>query len=979
MTRKSIQYLGAASALAMAVSLACAGGASAQIATSTLRGTIYEGQAIEAGGTITATEVATGYVSRGRIGDDGGYVLPGLRPGTYRINVTSADGQTVEDLITIAVGQVATLDLDVTPVVTGSTDANAAELDDVIVTGRRIFEVRTSEVATNVTTQQINTLPQNNRNFLNFATLAPGVRLNNNEERQVFSGGANGADRDGSSLGSSQVNVFIDGVSLKSNVQQGGLVGQDSSRGNPFSQLAVQEFRVSTQNFKAEYEQAGTSIISAITRSGTNEFHGEVFGFFQNESMIAEDFFVERDNRQKPDLERTQYGISFGGPILRDRLHFFAAYEVNDQVRSNSVVAGGGPVLQGLVPFDVTAFEGTFEAPFREELAFGKLTWRIDDNQTAELSVSNRSESDIRSFGGQTSVESAEEFINDVTTVRAQHTWEGGAFLNEFSFDYLTATYEPTAANPTLPGRDYQGVIRVGGRDTTQAVEESRSTFRNNLTYDGLEWNGAHLIKAGVKVSFQEYDVSGARCGNPLYIFANDPARNVDFSFPFEACYSNGVPTVSVENTQFGIFIQDDWELDAHWTFNFGIRWDYETNANNEDYVTPANAVAALRALEMTLSGQAGNFFRADDYISTGSNREPFTGAFQPRVGVSYDYFGDQRTVLFGGFGRYYDRTLFRNAAEESLFRQVAVQNFQFSRDGLPRNGQPTILWNDSYLTAAGLDALIASRTDLNGELRVFKNDQEPPFTDQFSIGIRQRLGEWNTSLTFVRQIGKNEIGYFPANRNVLAQANGANTFVPVPGFGNVVASNDTNETRYNGIYVTADKPYSAASGWGATFAYTFSDSEAKGFLFNFDRPNVERDAPFVPNAADESHRVVASGILDLPWGFQGSTLITYGSGAPFFVVDLQPGFERRARLGHFGDAEEFSQVDLRLTKRFEFIPGQELELIAEAFNVFNSDNFGGYDGFIPPEGLQNNPNFGRPNSLGGPPRSFQLGLRYRW
>ena len=177
MTRKSIQYLGAASALAMAVSLACAGGASAQGATSTLRGTIYEGQAVEAGGTITATEIATGYVSRGRIGDDGGYVLSGLRPGTYRINATSADGQSVEDQITIALGQVATLDLDVAPVVTGSTDAGASELDDVIVTGRRIFEVRTSEVATNVSQTQINNLPQISRNFLNFAALAPGVRV----------------------------------------------------------------------------------------------------------------------------------------------------------------------------------------------------------------------------------------------------------------------------------------------------------------------------------------------------------------------------------------------------------------------------------------------------------------------------------------------------------------------------------------------------------------------------------------------------------------------------------------------------------------------------------------------------------------------------------------------------------------------------------------------------------------------------------
>lgn len=979
MTRKSIQLMGAASALAMAVSLACAGGVSAQTVTSTIRGSVTDDGVAEPGAAIVARDTASGFTTRSTANANGGYVLSGLRPGTYEITVTTTDGETATDVVTIGVGQVGDLDLAVGAPVVVANDADATDLGEVVVTGQRVVEARTSEIATNVTTQQINTLPQNNRNFLNFAILAPGVRLNNNEERQVFSGGANSADRDGSSLGSNQVNVFIDGVSLKSNVQQGGVVGQDSSRGNPFSQMAVQEFRVSTQNFKAEYEQAGTSIISAITRSGSNEFHGEAFVFYQDESMIHRDFFVERDARPKPDLERTQYGVSLGGPIIRDRVLFFGAYEVNDQVRSNTVVPGGDAALRAQVPFDVTDYEGTFEAPFKEELAFGKLTWRISDNQTAELSVSNRSESDIRGFGGQTSVEAAEEFINDVTTVRAQHNWDNGQFLNEFSFDYLTSAYEPTAANPTSPGFLYENVIRVGGRDTTQAVEEERSTFRNNLTYYGLQWRGSHIIKAGAKVSFQTYSVEGARCGNPLYTFVNEPARNLNFSFPARACYSNGIPSVEVDNTQYGLFIQDDWELDDHWTFNLGIRWDYETNANNNKYVTPANAVAALRALEATLSTQPGNFFRADDYISTGSNREPFKEAFQPRIGVSYDVYGDQRTVVFGGFGRYYDRTLFRNAAEETMYRQVAVQTFQFSLDGLPRDGQPTILWNPAYLTAAGLDGLIATSTQSEGELRVVKNDQKPPMTDQFSFGVRQRFGDWNTSLTVTRQIGKNEIGYYPANRNVLPQANGANVFIPVPGFGNVVASDDANETRYTGVFVTADKPYSSHSGWGATFSYTFSDAEAKGFLFNFDRPNIEADAPFVPNAADETHRFVASGIIDLPWGLQGSGLWVYGSGQPFFVIDLQPGFERRARLGNFGDSRDFRQLDLRLTKRFEFVPGQELELIGEVFNVLNHDNFGGYDGFIPPEGPQNNLNYGKPNSLGGPPRSFQVGLRYRF
>ena len=136
--------------------------------------------------------------------------------------------------------------------------------------------------------------------------------------------------------------MFIDGVSLKSNLQQGGIVGQDVSRGNPFSQLAVQEFRVLTSNFKAEYEDAGTAIITAITKSGTNEFHGEVFGTFQNDNMISRDFLQKR-NDDDVNLKRYQFGAALGGPIIKDKLFFFANYEGNIQDRALTVTPGAIP------------------------------------------------------------------------------------------------------------------------------------------------------------------------------------------------------------------------------------------------------------------------------------------------------------------------------------------------------------------------------------------------------------------------------------------------------------------------------------------------------------------------------------------------------------------------------------------------------------------------------------------------------------
>ncbi|WP_295171982.1 carboxypeptidase-like regulatory domain-containing protein, partial [uncultured Brevundimonas sp.] len=155
-TRKAAtRQVALAAASALAISMAVVGGAQAQNATTTLRGAVYDGQTVETGATVVATEVSTGYATRARVGADGRYVLSGLRPGTYRVQVTSADGQTAEETVTLSLGQVGTLNLDVAGATTTAATYGATELGDIVVTGRRVFEVRTPEVATNVTQQQI--------------------------------------------------------------------------------------------------------------------------------------------------------------------------------------------------------------------------------------------------------------------------------------------------------------------------------------------------------------------------------------------------------------------------------------------------------------------------------------------------------------------------------------------------------------------------------------------------------------------------------------------------------------------------------------------------------------------------------------------------------------------------------------------------------------------------------------------------------
>ena len=975
----------------LATSLIVAAPAIAQLTTSTIRGTVSSGTTATPGAVVTAVNVDTNSITRATAGPNGSYVLTGLRPGTYDISVSAADGTAAsKERVIIGIGETATLDVDTAAPAPPATDTAASTADGVIVvTGRRLVETKTSEIGTNVSQDQIENLPQNNRNFINFAALAPGIRVNQTEFRQNFSGGGVGAGRDGDSFGGPQVNVFIDGVSLKSNVNQGGIVGQDVSRGNPFSQLAVKEFRVLSSNYKAEFEDAGTAIITAITKSGTNEFHGEIFGTFQNEKMIAKDYFVKKNNQDEPKLKRWQYGVGLGGPIIKDRLFFFGTYEANLQDRALNVVPGDPGAQAPLLGFNVNDFAGSFPSPFREHLGFGKLTYEMTDNQRLELSGSIRKETDRRDFGGQASVEKGTLVNNDVYTGKLSHTYRGDGFLNEATIDYLKSKLEFGSDFSAGFGLNYQGVIQIGGRADFQEVGQQSWTFRNNISLSGLQWHGNHLVKIGAKLSLQKYSVGGSGpFANPQFEFVRDDrgtpldlSDDLSFAFPANVRFGAGDPEIRAKTTQIGLFVQDDWEVNEHLLINAGLRWDYDSNAKNNSFETPPAAVAALRALGANPLVQPA-FFDVEDYISTGKRKAELDN-FAPRIGFSYDLNADQRTVFFAGYGRYYDRALFRSAAEETLLSQFRQGELLFSDDGLPRDGRPTILFQPQYLTEDGFAALLASlaadpTSPGTNQLRVIPNDLKTPYTDQFSIGVRQRFGIFRTALTFNHTIGKNQIAYAPLNRSAVPGANGFYTFIPlINGYGDAVAAFNTRQTKYDAIFLTIDKPYTKASGWGVGLAYTaVLRSKGRGFEFNFDYPNVG-DADFVPNAGYEKHRAVLNGMVDLPLAFRLSGLVTYGSGLPFFVIDANDGFQPgNIRLGHFDHLPHFLQVDLRLQKIFRLMGDKEITLSAEVFNLFNRANFGGAEGFTCCGG---NPDFGKPNSLAGPPRTFQVGAAFRF
>lgn len=528
MNQFNTRNLALAAASALALSMAVAGGASAQNATTTLRGSVYDGQTAEAGATVVATEVSTGYATRSRVGADGRYVLSGLRPGTYRVQVTSADGQTAEQTVTLSLGQVGTLNLDVAggAVATGQATAGATELGDIVVTGRRMFEVRTPEVATNVTQQQINNLPQISRNFLNFAALAPGLRVTEDDTERTISAGGQTAQA---------INVFIDGQNRKSLINDGGVAGQDDSRGTPFPQGAVQEFRVISQNFKAEYEQAGSAIITAVTRSGTNEFHGDAFVFYQDPDWVEQDEISRRRGAEKAPVRRLQYGASLGGPIIQDRLHFFGAYERKDEDRIAQ------SFLNRTEYNDFFAADlGTVSTPYEQDVFFGKLSWQIDDRQRLELSTEYKTEEDIRGASGQNAPSRAARNNGETQAFNLRHQFQGQHFLNEFSIDYLKSSYEQSVINGLDYGREYvifrddsattpgfqyninnrdSTVFTAGGRADAQFLQQKSTTIRNDLTIPDLAWMGTHTIKMGAKYSMQNYFVQKDFGRNPTFVY----------------------------------------------------------------------------------------------------------------------------------------------------------------------------------------------------------------------------------------------------------------------------------------------------------------------------------------------------------------------------------------------------------------------------------------------------------------------------
>ncbi len=328
----------------------------------------------------------------------------------------------------------------------------------------------------------------------------------------------------------------------------------------------------------------------------------------------------------------------------------------------------------------------------------------------------------------------------------------------------------------------------------------------------------------------------------------------------------------------------------------------------NNDYRTPPELVSALegacRSYGAPVGGQSEwclrDFLDLSRYTTDGDDRDPYYGMIQPRVGFAWDVRGNSRTVVFGGWGRYFDRVVLNDIFDEQYRQQYKIYSFCFSADGrpAPNCSVPALAWRDEYLSAAALRQLIASGQAPGPEIFLVDNEMRPPRSDQWTLGVRQQFGSWLTSLSYAGVRGYNNLMYFFGDLppgTPFGERFGNN--VQVPGYARVFVTSTSRRTWYDGLFLNLDRPLTAGGNWGFNLAYTYAEAEqtgtdnpGEGVAFGaFDYLSPESLYRF-PGTNDERHRLVMSGTVALPANFQVSSIITLGSGVPFTLFDDSHG-----------------------------------------------------------------------------------------
>ena len=825
------------------------------------------------GATVTITRPETGYTQT-LVSDATGLArLPAVPPGNYTVRVELSGFGTVDQPLVVRVGQTARIAVVLRPagVTEAVTVVGAASLVDV-------FKVDSS---TNIVPEQIESLPVQDRDFQKLAFLAPGVQRERGGFRFIGGGPVVGAGGN-----ASQSTILVDGVDFTDPV-----LGLSRAR---FSQDAIGEFRVVTNRFDTEIGGSAGGALSIVTKSGTNQFKGSLFGFFRDDTFRA----MREFETVKNDYGRQQFGFALGGPIVTDKTHFFASMEQIGEDNTVFVRPGGAYASLTADP----------KVPVDQTLLYGGVDHRISASQNLRTKlVYERYRQENFRVGSLADETTGMRLDRDNVNFTATHGWTKGQHVNQLSFQAGRRKFDEPNNSTALAeyfssGNTYiTGANIVGDQTDTGDIIELRNTYFTRI--GSGRW--AADLKAGGSWQHIKDTWNFPVYPRNLMIYVTDsrvlPLLYVDAS---------GSGETTITTNLIGGFAQADVRPSPRVTVNLGLRYDLDTNGNNPAFTSPMMQAARGRD----------------------------TNNVQPRAGFSWDLTGGGAHVIRGGVGMFAGRFLLVPSHSELQQNGYTGRTIQQRLNGLIL-GIPALALNAASPSTTGIplprDAVRLDSSFVN------------PVSTQVTGGYTVRLGRTGLFADFEAIYVEGDDEVIVRDVNWRGNATGGR---PNPAFNQINTYTNEGRSTYKAFVTSVNG--TLKGGHLVTASFTVADKknindDFSPALTDYANDPADIEAEWGRSRADERFRFVTSAVVKLPYRFQVAPIFEYGSGQPWNRrrgydfngdgknSDRMPGVKRFDE-----DGPKFVSLNLRVMHRMPLAGRAGLELIAEAFNLTNHVNY---------------------------------------
>jgi hypothetical protein len=795
----------------------------------------------------------------------------------------------------------------------------------VVTAAAPMVDLRKIDSSTNIIPEQLESLPVADRDFQRLAFIAPLVQRERGEFRFITGGPVIGAAGN-----ASQSTILVDGVDFTDPA-----LGLASAR---LSQDAIREFRIITNRFDAAVGGSAGGALSIVTQSGSNALNGKVFAFFRNAELRAAGALDEG----KSPYSRKQFGAAVGGPLVRSRTHLFGSVEQIGE-RNVTLFRPGGLYREQAADVEV---------PFDQSLLFFRLDHQLNaSSHLATKVLYEQYGQDNFRVGGAQDTSYGQQLNRDNWNVNAEHTWAGaGTNTNQFHILITKRRYEEPR-NSTVPGEWFSSgnTLRTGGNPLGDLLGDG-TFYELRDTYALLR--NRHELKLGFSVQHVRDRSRIDVYQSGLFIYVNDTRV-----LPLAYVYGVGSADVQTTTTRYAGYVQDDWALRPNLRVNLALRYDIDTNGNHPDFRHPL--VPEGRPID------ANNL--------------------QPRAAISWDVGGRGRHVIRGGVGlftgRYLLTPLLAELQQNGVTGRVAQMRLNGALFGLP---------------ALALDATHPESTGIpqQPDIGLMDLTLDAPTSTQLSGGWTLRLGS--------RDLFLDAEGVFVDGRDeiIIRDTNFGGSSNPVRlnrAYNQINTYTNEGHSRYAALVLSLNGALGA--GHLLTASYTLgsknniADDFSPEFPFGYPDDPSNIAAEYGRSRNDERHRLILTAVFKAPFDLVVAPIYEYGSGQPWthrlgydFNGDGKNS-DRPAGVGRFGESgPSFNQLSLRVTKTLR-LPRTRVDVIAEAFNLFNTTNFNVAS--VDAAEFLSGPTLARPappfvkNATFGkymatlPSREIQLGLRW--